>query len=311
MAGTSPKAIYAAILGNFAVAVTKFVAAVVTGSSAMLAEGVHSVVDTGNGLLLLLGIRKSRKPADATHPFGHGKELYFWTLIVAILIFAVGGGISIYEGVQHLQHPEPVEDAKWAYGVLVLAMIFEGYAWSVAYRQFKVEKGAGGFLHEVRVSKDPTTFTVLFEDSAAMLGLIIAFLGIFFGELLGNPYLDGAASILIGVVLMGVASFLAFESKGLLLGEAVDDATLKDISRIAEEDPDVIRGVRPLTMHFGPHEVLLTMELEFEAGLTAEQTAAAIERLDETIRSKHPQIKHIFIEAQSISEAKSRRGPKR
>ncbi len=307
MAGTSPKAIYAAIIGNFAVAVTKFVAAVVTGSSAMLAEGVHSVVDTGNGLLLLLGIRKSRKPADETHPFGHGKELYFWTLIVAILIFAVGGGISIYEGVQHVQHPSPVEDVLWAYGVLILAMIFEGYAWSVAYRQFKLEKGKGGFFRAVHASKDPTTFTVLFEDSAAMLGLIIAFVGIFLGDLLDNPYLDGAASILIGVVLMGVASFLAFESKGLLLGEAVDDETLKGIGRIAEEDPAVIRGIRPLTMHFGPHDVLLAMELEFEPGLSSEDAAAAIERLDKTIRSEHPQIKHIFIEAQSISEAKSGR----
>lgn len=272
----------------------------------MLAEGVHSVVDTGNGLLLLLGIRKSRKPADTTHPFGHGKELYFWTLIVAILIFAVGGGISIYEGVQHLRHPSVVEDARWAYGVLILAMIFEGYAWSVAYRQFKGEKGSAGTWQAVRASKDPTTFTVLFEDSAAMLGLVIAFFGIFLGKLLDNPYLDGAASVLIGLVLAAVAVFLAIESKGLLLGEAVDEATLKSINQLAEDDPAVVRGIRPLTMHFGPHEVLLALELQFEPGLSAGDAASAIDRLDRTIRAKHPDIRHIFIEAQSLSETASR-----
>ncbi len=300
MAGTSPTAVYAAIAGNFAIAVSKFVAAAFTGSSAMLAEGVHSLVDTGNGGLILLGLRRSRRPADEAHPFGHGKELYFWTLIVAILIFAVGGGVSIYEGIQHLRHPEPVEDRIWAYGVLLLGLVFEGWAWSVAYRQFQVEKGELPFWRAVRVSKDPTVFTVLFEDTAALLGLTVAFLAILLGQLTGNLYFDGGASVVIGLILMGVAVLLAYESKGLLIGEGVDPPVLESIREIAEADPAVTRVVRPLTMHFGPQDVLLTLELEFRRGQSAKEVAAAIDRVDRSIRLVHPRIRHIFIEAQSL-----------
>src|SRR3982751_2570995 len=199
----APKAVYAAIAGNLCIALIKFVAAAFTGSSAMLAEGVHSIVDTGNGALLLWGLRRSKRPADAGHPFGHGKELYFWTLIVAIVIFAVGGGISLYEGIQHMRAPRPLEDPLWAYGVLAAALLFEAYSFSVAVREFRrtnnAKKPLGrrdvrSWMRAIRASKDPTTFTVLFEDSAAMLGLLVAFAGIFAGEQLGNPYLDGAAS---------------------------------------------------------------------------------------------------------------------
>lgn len=300
MAGTSPRAVYAAIAGNLAIAVSKFVAAAFTGSSAMLAEGVHSLVDTGNGGLILLGIRKSRRPPDETHPFGHGKELYFWTLIVAILIFAVGGGASIFEGIQHLRHPEPVENPAWAYGVLGAGMLFEGWAWSVAYRQFRGEKGRLPLWRAVHVSKDPTVFTVLFEDSAALLGLAVALVAIYLGQVTGNPYYDGGASVVIGLILMGVAVLLAYESKGLLVGEGVDAPTLASIREIAESDPAVVRVVRPLTMHFGPQEVLLTLELEFRRGQSAGEVAAAIERVDLATRQAHPRIKHIFIEAQSL-----------
>jgi cation diffusion facilitator family transporter len=300
MAGSSPKAVYAAIIGNFGIAVSKFVAAAFTGSSAMMAEGVHSLVDTGNGGLILLGLRKSRRPPDPVHPFGHGKELYFWTLIVAILIFAIGGGISMYEGIEHLRHPEPVTEPIWAYGVLALGMLFEGWAWSVAYRQFKEERGSLPLWRAVRVSKDPTTFTVLFEDTAAMLGLVVAFVGILLGQITGILYFDGAASVIIGLILMGVAVLLAYESKGLLIGEGVDRATLDSIRELAESDPAVTRVVRPLTMHFGPTEVLLTLELEFRRGQSAGDAAAAVDRLDRAIRAAHPQIKHIFIEAQSL-----------
>lgn len=300
MAGSSPTAVYAAIAGNFAIAVTKFVAAAFTGSSAMLAEGVHSLVDTGNGGLILLGIRKSRRPPDANHPFGHGKELYFWTLVVAILIFAVGGGISIYEGVEHLRHPEPVDDPAWAYGVLAAAMVFEGYAWSVAYRAFQQERGEMALFPAVRASKDPTVFTVLFEDSAAMLGLVVAFAGIVLGQVTGNPSFDGGASVVIGVILMTVAVFLAAESKGLLIGEALAPLAMAGVRALAEADPAVRRVVRPLSMHLGPREVLLTLELEFERGQSAGDAAAAVDRIDRTIRSEYPQIRHIFIEAQSL-----------
>jgi cation diffusion facilitator family transporter len=301
MAGSSPKAVYAAIVGNFAIAVTKFLAATFTGSSAMLAEGVHSLVDTGNGGLILLGLRRSRRPPDRTHPFGHGKELYFWTLIVAVLIFGIGGGISLYEGIEHLRHPEPVRDPLWAYGVLLAAMLFEGYAWMVAYRQFAEERGEAGLFAAVRASKDPTTFTVLFEDSAAMLGLVVAFFAILLGQLTGNPYFDGAASVIIGLILMVVAVVLAGESKGLLVGEGADSRTVEAIHAIAEADPAVAQLERAQTMHFGPREVLLAADVRFRRGITAPEITAAVDRLDRAIRAGLPQIRHIFIEAQSLS----------
>jgi len=301
-AGGSKKVVYAAVGGNFAIAITKFIASAMTGSSAMLSEGIHSLVDTGNGLLLLWGIRQSGKPADKEHPFGYGKELYFWTLIVAILIFAVGGGISLYEGIIHLQHPARLGDPTINYLVLGLAMLFEGWAWTVAFREFRKRKQAGvGYLRAVRASKDPTTFTVLFEDTAAMLGLIVAFVGVFLGHTLQQPWFDGAASVLIGLILAGTAIFLAYESKGLLIGEAVAPQTRADITRACEAEPPVKRLVRALSMHLGPDDVLLTLEIEFQRGLPAEETTAAIERLDRTIRGEHPEIRHIFVEAQSVS----------
>lgn len=301
-AGSSTKVVYAAIAGNLAIAVTKFIASAITGSSAMLSESIHSLVDTGNGLLLLWGIRQSAKPADDQHPFGHGKELYFWTLIVAILIFAVGGGISFYEGVVHVRHPVPISNPTVNYVVLVLAMLFEGWAWSVAFREFRKRKRAGlGYIQAVRASKDPTTFTVLFEDTAATLGLIVALVGVFLGYTLELPILDGIASIVIGLILAGVAIFLAYETKGLLIGEGIDAQTKASIKSVSEADPDVSRLVRSLSMYLGPEDVLLAMEVEFRRGLSASDTAAAIDRLDKTIRDLHPKIKHLFVEAQSVA----------
>ena len=300
----TPKSVYAAMGANVAIAITKFVAAFFTGSSAMLAEGVHSLVDTGNGALILLGVRRSRRPPSADHPFGHGKELYFWTLIVAILIFALGGGISFYEGILHLRHPRPVEDSGWAYGVLGAAFLFEGYSWLVAVREFRSrQRRRKPWLQAIRESKDPTTFTVLFEDSAAMLGLIVAFAGVFLGEQLDNPYLDGVASIVIGVILGAVALFLALESKGLLIGEAVDPAVRSSVCGLLESDRSVRRVVRMLTMHLAPREVLLTLELEFARGQSAADAAGAVERIDRAIRARHPEIRHIFIESQSLAPA--------
>ncbi|MGH8008453.1 MAG: cation diffusion facilitator family transporter, partial [Candidatus Binatia bacterium] len=300
MAAESKTAIYAAIGGNLAIAVMKFGAAAFTGSSAMLSEGIHSLVDTGNGGLLLLGIHKSRQPADTTHPFGYGKELYFWSLIVAVLIFGVGGGISIYEGILHLLHPNPLGDPMWSYVVLGLATVFEGIVLFIALKQFNATRGEQGFWEAVRMSKDPTTFTVVFEDTAALLGLIAAFLGVFLGHQLNNPYLDGAASIVIGLILATVAFFLAYETKGLLIGEGADAETLESIRALAEADPLVERIKDPLTMHFGPHTVLLTMNIHFQQGLSAVEVGGAVERMEQTIRSQHPDIKHIFIEAESI-----------
>jgi cation diffusion facilitator family transporter len=266
----------------------------------MLSEGVHSLVDTGNGLLLLYGLKRSAAPPDEQHPFGRGKELYFWTLIVAILIFALGGGISIYEGIQHIRHPEPSTNPTLNYIVLGLSMLFEGAAWYVALREFRKVKGDMGYIEAIRASKDPSTFTVLFEDTAAILGLFVAMVGIYCGQAFGIPELDGAASVVIGVILGLVAVFLAYESKGLLVGESVSKSVLADIRRIAEADAAIARLGRLLTMHFGPHEILLTIEIHFEPLLSADAVAAAIDRIDRAIRAAHPDVKHIFLEAQSL-----------
>jgi cation diffusion facilitator family transporter len=294
--GGSKTVIFAAMAGNLGIAITKFVAASITGSSAMLSEGIHSVVDTGNGLLLLWGIRQSALPADDLHPFGHGKELYFWTLIVAVLIFALGGGISIYEGMLHMG--QPASNPLVNYVVLALAFAFEGAAWWLALREFRRIKGPLGYIEAVQESKDPTTFTVLFEDSAALLGLVVAFLGVSLGHALGIPQLDGIASVIIGVILCMVALFLAYESKGLLIGESVNPRTRESIGRLVQDDPDIERLVRVLSMHFGPQDVLLALEIAYRPELTAEQAARAVERLDKAIRCRHPEIRHIFVEAQ-------------
>jgi cation diffusion facilitator family transporter len=303
MASESKTAIVAAIAGNLAIAVTKFIAGAFTGSSAMLSEGIHSVVDTGNGALLLLGVRNSKRPPDATHPFGHGGEIYFWSLVVAILIFALGGGMSVYEGVTHIRHPNLIGDPTWNYVVLALAILFESISFYFAIKAFRKEQGRQGVWQTIRGSKDPTTFTILFEDTAALLGLVVALIGIFLGHQLNNPYLDGAASITIGVILGIVAAFLAYESKGLLIGEGVNPQTLESIRAIAITDPAVAEIRNALTMHFGPHDVLLTLDIRFEKELTAAEIAAAIEELEKKIQVRHPDIKHVFIEAKSLTEA--------
>jgi cation diffusion facilitator family transporter len=300
MASESKTAIFAAIAGNVAIAITKLAASFITGSSAMLSESIHSLVDTGNGGLLLLGLHMSRKPADAAHPFGHGKELYFLSLIVAILIFALGGGMSVYEGVTHLTHPPQTHDPTWNYLVLGFAFVFESGSSYFAYKAFRKEMGGQGIFETIHASKDPTTFTVLFEDTAALLGLVVAFVGIFLGHQLHNPYLDGVASIVIGAILATVAAFLAYESKGLLIGEGVDDKILESIRLIAGHDDSVEEVRKSLTMHLSPDDVLLALDLRFKKHLQAEEIAAAIDRIETKIRAAHPEIKRIFIEAKAI-----------
>ncbi|MEC4816635.1 MAG: cation diffusion facilitator family transporter [Scytonema sp. PMC 1069.18] len=302
---SSKKTIFAAIASNLAIAITKFIAAAITGSSAMISEGIHSLVDTGNELLLLLGLRMSQKSADESHPFGYGQELYFWTLIVAILIFAIGGGMSIYEGITHLFNPSPLEDPMWNYIVLGLAMVFEGFSWSVALREFLPTKGQQSFWQAIRASKDPTIFTVLFEDSAALLGLLVALGGVFIGHLLSNPYVDGIASIIIGVILAVVAILLATESKGLLVGESANTRTVSHIKELVKTDPAVQDAMRVLTMHLSPQEVLLNLDIQFCKQLSTEELASAVDRIEEKIRRQHPEIKHIFIEAKSLAASQS------
>ncbi|MEH1985966.1 cation diffusion facilitator family transporter [Nostoc sp.] len=301
---SSHKTIFAAMGANLAIAITKFIAASITGSSAMISEGIHSVVDTGDQLVLLLGIRRSQKPADDSHPFGYGQELYFWTFIVAILIFALGGGMSIYEGITHLIKPSPLENPMWNYIVLGMAILLEGFSWTVALKEFLPTKGKQNFWQAIKNSKDPTVFTILFEDTAAILGLFVALIGIFLGHLFNNVYLDGIASIIIGIILAIVAVVLARESKGLLLGESANPQTIINIRSLCKTEPGVQEVVRVLTMQLAPQEVLLNLEIQFSKNLTGEEIALTVESLEVKIRQKHPEIKQIFIEAKSLTAAR-------
>ena len=292
----SKTAIYGALAANVAIAVTKFIVAGVTGSSAMLSEGIHSLVDTGNSVLLLVGVNRSQRPASARHPFGHGKELYFWSLIVAVLIFGVGGGISFYEGVLHVRNPNPLEQAQWNYIVLACAAVFEGTSLTVAFRQFARERGDTPFWHALRTSKDPSTYTVIAEDTAALLGLVIAALGVFFSHRLSMPRLDGVASIAIGLLLAAIAVLLIRESRGLLIGEGVSPETAQGIRAIALAEPGVREVGHVLSMYVGAEDVLVTFDLSFAPEVPASEVAATIRRIEQTVRERFPKVRRIFLE---------------
>lgn len=295
-------AIYAAIAGNVAIAITKFVAAAFTGSAAMLSEAIHSVVDTGNGGLIWLGVHKSRKPPDSDHPFGHGHELYFWTLVVGVLVFAVGGGMSTYEGILHILHPAVVENPAWSYAVLGFATVFEGTTWLLGWKAFSAERRGKGIIETIHDTKDPTSFTVLLEDSAALLGLVFAFLGIFLGQQFGLPYLDGVASVVIGLLLCGVAVLMVYESKGLLIGEGLDREALASIRKLVEADPAIERVRHLHTMYLGAHEVLLTVELRFRSEISALEVRRGVRRIKQAVQSAYPDITQIFFGAESFGE---------
>jgi len=295
----SKKVIYAALAGNALIAATKFAAAAYTGSSAMLSEAIHSLVDTGNQGLLLHGMRRARKPADAEHPFGHGRELYFWAFIVAILIFGLGAGISIYEGLAKIREPHPITSPLVNFAVLAAAALFELAAWLVAFREFRRVKGAAGYLDAVRRSKDPTVFTVLFEDTAAMLGLAVAAVGIALAVYLDRPWLDGAASLGIGLVLAITAGLLAYECKGLLIGEAADPKVAAGIRRIIGEKT-AIRAINELrTLHFGPEDILLAVSVDFIDQMPASAVEETITEMEKDIKAAFPAVRRLFIEVQS------------
>ena len=298
MASSSKKVIYAALIGNGLIAITKFFAATFTGSAAMMSEGIHSVVDTGNQLLLLLGLKKAKKPADKNYPFGHGKEIYFWSFVVAIMIFAVGAGISIYEGIHSLIDPHPVENPMINYIVLGLAMIFEAFAWYFAWKEFNRARGERGYYETVRKEKDPITFVVLFEDTAAMLGLIVAFIGIAIGQWTGLHIFDGIASIVIGLILGLTAAWLAYETKGLLIGESADPEIVAGIHQITADHDGINEINEALTMHMGPNYVLVNISVDFKDSLASSTLENDISKITTKIKSQYPMVKRVFIEAE-------------
>ncbi len=295
----SARVAYAALAGNLLIAITKFGAALYTGSSAMLSEAIHSVVDTGNQGLVLLGLHRAGKPPDRTHPFGYGMEIYFWSFVVAMLIFGLGAGVSFYEGIGKLMKPEPISSFTANYVVIGAAFLFEGGSWLVGYREFNRHRGDEGLISAIRGSKDPTVFTVLFEDTAALLGLVVALCGLLAAQFLQVEWADGAASVVIAVILAVVATGLAYETKGLLTGEAATGATVEAIRRMALAEKRVT-GVNELrTVHFGPNDILVAVSLDFGDDVTLGEIEQTVSRLETNIRDRFPGIGRVFIETQA------------
>jgi cation diffusion facilitator family transporter len=297
MASAAPSnlAVFGAIAANVAIATTKFIVASLTGSSAMLSEAIHSTVDCFNGVLLLVGLRLSERPPTEEHPFGHGKELYFWSLIVAVLIFGLGGGISFYEGVQHIRRPVPMQNPFWNYVVLGLAFCFEGASLALALREFVRNDLRGPFWRALHLSKDPTTYTVLAEDSAALIGLLLAAAGVFLSHRLGVPEIDGAASILIGLLLAAVAMLLVREARSLLIGEGIRPETRREIRSLAQAQPGVMQVGEILSMYVGRAEVLVTLQLTFAPGTSTADAANMLSALQREIQQRYPVIRRLYV----------------
>jgi cation diffusion facilitator family transporter len=299
--GERPITVYGAMAANLVIAVAKFVAAFFTGSSSMLSEGIHSVVDTGNQGLLLLGIKRSKKPPDNRHPFGYGQEIYFWALVVAMLLFSVGGGVSLYEGVVHIRNPEPIREPAWNYAVLGIAFLAEGASWVIAVRHMgKTRRPEEGWFRTFQRSKDPAVFVVVAEDTAAMLGIVVAFLGVWLAVRLDLPWIDGAASIVIGVILVAVAILLVIESRALMLGECADGEIVRSVRAFAAGDPCVEAIPRLLTMQLAPQRVLLNVDIRFRPNMSGSALVEAVDRLEARIREAHPQVGEIFIEIEAL-----------
>ena len=288
--------IYVALAADFGIAVTKFIAAAVTGSSAMISEGIHSVIDTVNQLLLLWGIKKSKKKPDEERPFGYGKELYFWSFIVSLLLFSVGGCISFYEGIVRFKRPGGTDNQMWNYLVLGVSFVFTAITVLITLKKFNEQRGNLGFFEAIKQSKDPSVFIVLLGDLGDLVGLLIAFLGVFLGHLLHNPYYDGIASMIIGIFLIGISLLLVRESRSLLMGETVSKKTLREIIALTEADPSIVKVKRHFSMYMSPEEVILQLIAVFKKDLTTQQITEAIKRIIKNIQEKFPRIKQIFIE---------------
>jgi cation diffusion facilitator family transporter len=287
--------LYGAIAANLAIAITKFIAAAAAGSGAMLSEGIHSVVDTGDGLLLLLGLHLSKRPPSARHPYGHGLEVYFWSMVVAMAIFAVGGGVSIYEGVHRMAAGESIELSWWTYAVLGVAFLFEGTSWSIAMREFKRTRGRRGIWTAIERSKDPTTFIVVLEDSAALIGILIAAAGITSAHVFDAPFLDALASILIGLLLATVAVILGRETWSLLIGEAASPEVVESIQAIAEQQPHVVGVETPRTMHLGPDHVHVDLDVHVDSPGSADELLETSRQIEARVRERHPVVKRVSL----------------
>ena len=298
MAQSSRFVILAALGANLLIAATKFSAAAYTGSAAMFSEAVHSAVDTANQVLLLFGLSRAARPADAGHPFGHGLQLYFWSFVVAMLIFGVGAGVSLIEGIGKIRAPHPVESAWVNYAVLGAAVVFEGVSWCMAVREFRHQTRGQGWLRALRDSKDPALFTVLLEDTAALIGLAVALAGVGLSQVLAMPVLDGAASVVIAVVLSGTAGFLAWQCQSLLSGEGASAAVQEGIRAVAIAAPAVARVNDLLTMHFGPRDVLVALSLDFHDDRSAGEVEQAVTEIERAVKTAHPEVTRVFVEAQ-------------
>jgi cation diffusion facilitator family transporter len=292
---TSTRTLVVALAANLGIAVSKFVAAAITGSSAMLTEGVHSVVDSTNQLLLMWGRRQAKRPPDRLHPFGYGRELYFWSFVVAVLVFSLGAGVSVYEGILHIQHPEPPVSPLIAYAVLLVAFLLEGWSTVEAFGDFKKAKGDLSWFQAVRQSKDPPAFIVLLENGAAMAGIIAAAIGLLLTQLTHNPLFDGAASIVIGVILGFTAALLAHESKGLLIGEAADPVLVDSLRQLASENDGVVGVGYVLTVHSSPDQITVMMNVDFRDDMLAGDVEKIVCRVEEEARHRWPQVRRLFV----------------
>lgn len=294
----SRKVLYAGLVGNVLVAATKFVAASVTQSAAMLSEAVHSLVDTSNEVLLLYGARRAERPPDEAHPLGHGREVYFWSFVVSLVIFAAGAGFSLYQGVLHVIAPHPIESVLWSYVVLGASVLFESGSWWVAFHEFRRRKGARGYLQAAQETKDPATVIVFLEDSAALVGLALALAGTAGSQYLDMPVLDGVASIAIGLLLGVVAAFLARENKQLLIGESARPELVESIRQLAAQEKGVANFNGMLTFQLAPREVVVALSLDFDRGLRAAELQATVDQLESRIRRKHPEIILLLVKPQ-------------
>jgi cation diffusion facilitator family transporter len=295
-----------ALAANLGIAVSKFVAAAITGSSAMLTEGVHSLVDSSNQLLLIWGRRQAKKPPDLRHPFGYGREIYFWSFVVAILVFALGAGVSVYEGIIHILEPEHAVSPLIAYGVLLVAFLLEGGSTLAAFKEFRASKGSLSWFQAVRQSKDPPTFIVLLENGAAMAGIVAAAIGLALSQLTGNPFFDGAASVVIGLILGVTAWVLAVESKALLIGEAAETELVEGIREAASRRDGIVGIGNVLTVHSAPDQITVLMSADFDDDISAGRVEAIVAEIEQEVAARWPAVRRMYIRPEQDAAARSR-----